>query len=166
MCESVFPESLPVCMRVSEVVQMGRHGFSFQANQRLFDVLMFNIVTDAVMSDPCHYHQHQLSMQESDICILPLLMVKHNSISACWDVCIHWEIPRCQPRLRHSITVTYIWYISHYTEDTICSCTFLFHPKEIGRKHNPQGQSENCFTIGFPALSFDLLGNHFGHSGW
>lgn len=83
VCESVFPESLPVCMRVSEVVQMGRHGFSFQANQRLFDVLMFNIVNDAVMSDPCHYHQHQLSMQESDICILPLLMVKHNSISAC-----------------------------------------------------------------------------------
>lgn len=66
-----------------KVVQMGRHGFSFQANQRLFDVLMFNIVNDAVMSDPCHYHQHQLSMQESDICILPLLMVKHNSISAC-----------------------------------------------------------------------------------
>lgn len=81
MCESVFPESPPVCMRDSEVVQMGRHGFPFKANHHWFDVLLFNIVNNAVMSDPCHYHQP--SMQKSDICILLLLTVKHNSISTC-----------------------------------------------------------------------------------
>lgn len=95
--------------------------------------LMFCCLTLLMMLS-CQTHattKHQLSMQESNICISVLLMVTHDSISTCWDACIHWEGPCCQPRLRHSIAFTYIWYILHYTEDTICSCTSCFIQEKL-----------------------------------